>query len=247
MYQAIAAFYNSNIGDNNYDRMGNFLHEVFYQYSKTGNEDQRPIVLDAGCGTGACSVKLANKGFDVIGLDISPEMLQKAMEQPDADKVQWICQDMSDMDLFGTVQAVFSMTDSVNHLLEEDELEGFFRGASLFTEKGGLLVFDYLTEEYFTREIDGNVFCQEDENSCLVWSGEVEEGFCYYDITCFEKEGEYFTRSCDSVTERIWQPAVLESALKAAGYSVLARFSDMDRSPCKKNDKRRYYLCRKVR
>ena len=135
MYQAIAAFYNNNIGDTNYDHMANFLHEVFYEYNKTGNSDEKPIVLDAGCGTGSCAVKLADKGFDVIGLDISPEMLQKAQEQPGSDKVQWICQDMTDMDLFGTVQAVFSMTDSVNHLLEEEELQGFFNGASLFTEK----------------------------------------------------------------------------------------------------------------
>ncbi|MBE7056828.1 MAG: class I SAM-dependent methyltransferase [Ruminococcaceae bacterium] len=247
MYQAIAAFYNNNIGDTNYDHMANFLHEVFYEYNKTGNSDEKPIVLDAGCGTGSCAVKLADKGFDVIGLDISPEMLQKAQEQPGSDKVQWICQDMTDMDLFGTVQAVFSMTDSVNHLLEEEELQGFFNGASLFTEKGGLLVFDFLTEKYFTQIIDGNVFCQEDEDSCLVWSGEVENGFCYYDITCFEREDKHFTRSQDCVTERMWSVPELECALKEAGYSVVSKFSDVNRTPCKKGDFRRYYVCRKVR
>ena len=167
--------------------------------------------------------------------------------QPDSELVQWICQDMTDMDLFGTVQGVFSMTDSVNHLLEEEELQGFFDGASLFTEKGGLLVFDCLTEKYFTEVIDGNVFCQEDEDSCLVWSGEVEDGLCYYDITCFEREDEHFTRSQDQVTERIWTEAELKSALKAAGYTIVVKFSDTMKSPCKKGDFRRYYVCRKVR
>lgn len=247
MYQAIAAFYNNNIGDINYDRMANFLHEVFCQYNKTGNTDEKPIVLDAGCGTGGCSVKLVSKGYDVIGLDISPEMLQKAMEQPGGENVQWICQDMTDMDLFGTVQAVFSMTDSVNHLLEEDELKGFFESASLFTEKGGLLVFDCLTEKYFTEIIDGNVFCQEDEDSCLVWSGEVEGDLCYYDITCFERDGQHFTRSQDSVTERMWDFREIEQAVKSAGYTVVVKFSDTEKNPCKKGDLRRYYVCRKVR
>lgn len=247
MYQAIAAFYNNNIGDVNYDRMAEFLHRAFLQYNRTGNPDEKPIVLDAACGTGACALKMARKGYDVIGLDVSPEMLQKAAEQPNSDDVRWICQDMTEMDLFGTVQAVFCMTDSVNHLTEKEDLKAFFDGASLFTEKGGLLIFDCLTDKYFTEIIDGNVFCQEDEDSCLIWSGEYEDTLCYYDITCFERnEDDLFTRSEDCVTEKMWSHRELEAMLKSSGYTVVGKYSDTEMNPCTRGDLRRYYICRKV-
>ena len=246
MYENIAAFYDKNIGEVNYDLMAAFLHKVFVTYSKTGNPDEKPILLDAACGTGECTVKMAAKGYDMIGLDISPEMLQVASGKLGAEQVTWICQDMTDMDLFGTVQAVFCMTDSINHLLEEEELEGFFKRASLFTEKGGLLVFDCLTDAYYREVIDGNTFYQEEEDFFYVWNGAYDGEFCDYDITCFEKtEGEQYVKLKDSVTERLWTDDTLRQVLTEAGYRVVKRFSNLDGNGISRKDERRFYVCQK--
>ncbi len=246
MYETIAAFYDRNIGEVNYDLMAEFLHKAFVTYRRTSNGDERPILLDAACGTGECTVKMAAKGYDMIGLDISPDMLQIAAEKPTADQIMWICQDMTEMDLFGTVQAVLCMTDSINHLLEEEELEGFLKGASLFTEKGGLLIFDCLTDTYYRNVIDGNTFCQEEEDFCYIWNGEYDGVICDYDITCFQKTGkEQYAKQKDSVTERMWTDGQLRRGLTEAGYSVTAVFSDLHFNRISRKDERRFYVCRK--
>lgn len=246
MYENIALFYDRNIGEVNYDLMASFLHKVFVTYGKTANADEKPILLDAACGTGECAVKMAAKGYDMIGLDLSPDMLQMASEKPGADQVMWICQDMREMDLFGTVQAVFCMTDSINHLLEEDELEAFVQGASLFTEKGGLLVFDCLTDIYYRNVIDGNTFYQEDEDFCFIWNGEYDGTICSYDITCFQRtEADRYMKLEDSVTERMWTDRQLRRVLAEAGYGVAASFSDLHFNRISRKDERRFYVCRK--
>lgn len=246
MYETIASFYDKNIGDVNYDLLADFLHKVFIRYRKTVNGDEKPIVLDAACGTGVCTAKLAEKGYDMIGLDLSPAMLQIAAEREGADRVMWICQDMTEMDLFGTVQAVFCNTDSINHLLEPEKLERFFKRAALFTERGGLLVFDCLTDCYYREIIDGNIFCQEDDRSCYIWSGQYDGVLCDYDITCFKRaQDDRYIRLKDSVTERMWTAWELSKALAASGYQVVGKFSGLNFEGLSKIDGRRYYVCRK--
>ena len=246
MYESIASFYDSNIGDVNYDLMAEFLHKVFVTYGTVSNPDARPILLDAACGTGECTVKMAARGYDMIGLDISPDMLQIASEKPGTEQVMWICQDMAEMDLFGTVQAVFCMTDSINHLLEEEKLQGFIAGASLFTEPGGLLVFDCLTDIYYRDVIDGNTFYQEDEDFCYIWNGEYDGQICDYDITCFERtENDRYIKLKDSVTERMWTDGQLRTVLAEAGYRVVDVFSDLHFTETDGKEERRFYVCRK--
>ncbi len=246
MYENIASFYDRNIGESNYDLMAEFLHKVFVMYGKVSNTDERPILLDAACGTGECTVKMGAKGYDMIGLDISPDMLQMASGKPGAEQVMWICQDMTEMDLFGTVQAVFCMTDSINHLLEEEELKRFIGRSFLFTEPGGLLVFDCLTDMYYRNVIDGSTFYQEDEEFCCVWNGEYNGQMCDYDITCFKKtEENTYIKLKDSVTERMWTDKQLCTALAAAGYSVVDTFSDLHFTRTDGKEERRFYVCRK--
>lgn len=238
MYEALAGFYDKNIGELNYDRMADFLHTVFYKYRNTGNVAEHPIVLDAGCGTGKCTVKLADKGFDMIGLDVSPEMLQIASKDAKSRDICWICQDMTDMDLFGTVEAVFCMTDTVNHLLTVKELRGFLKKSSLFTEPGGLLVLDFLTPAYFKKVIDGNVFYQEDEKGSIIWEGNVHGKICDYEIVSFSKEKkELYSRSEEFLRERLWNGEEIKAEAKKAGYAFIESEG--------KDPYRKYYIFRK--
>ena len=237
MYEASAHFYNSNIDDSYYDRMADFLHTVFYKYRKTGNTAQRPIALDAGCGTGKCTSRLQAKGFDMIGLDVSPEMLAVASSDYGKKDICWICQDMRTMDLFGTVEAVFCMTDTVNHLLSLKDLRSFLKGAALFTEAGGLLVMDFLTPAYFKKVIDGNVFYQENDEGDVIWEGRVGGNYCDYEITSFLKNGELYEKNIETLRERMWTCSEIRSEASAAGYAFMESFGE--------DPYRKYYVFRK--
>ena len=251
MYEAMASFYNRYTYDINYEKQAAFLDRCFRRYVKA-SPAEHPIVLDAACGTGTSALSLADLGYDMIGLDLSPEMLQVAAETAAAENknITWICQDMCIMDLFGTVQAVFCMTDSLNHILRKRDLESFFRRVHLFTEPGGIFVFDALTEHYFRDIISGNVFCQEFDDSCCVWSGTYapKTGRCTYDITCFEEEGRtgLFRRYSDTVVERVWPEAVLLQSLADSGLELLSVFRNTGFASCTAQDERRYYVCRRT-
>lgn len=251
MYEAIASFYNRYTYDIDYKKQAAFLHRCFRRYAGTACSEGAPIVLDAACGTGTSTMLLADMGYDMIGLDLSPEMLQIAAETAASQKknITWICQDMCKMNLFGTVQAVCCMTDGLNHILRKKDLERFFKRVYLFTEPGGIFVFDALTEYYFLNVISGNIFCQEFDDSCCIWSGSYSPrtGKCVYDITCFEEEKKngLYHRYSDLVTEKVWPEEFLLQNLAACGLEPLSVFRNMNFSSCTDRDERRYYVCRR--
>lgn len=250
MYEAVASFYNRYTYDIDYKKQTVFLDRCFRRYAKTGHTDEAPIVLDAACGTGTSAILLTEMGYDMIGLDLSPEMLQIAAEAAASQKkeITWICQDMCKMNLFGTVQAVFCMTDGLNHILRKKDLDCFFKRVHLFTEPGGVLVFDTLTEYYFQNVISGNVFCQEFDDSCCIWSGtySARTGRCTYDITYFEEEATgLYRRYSDLVVEKVWPEETLFKSLAECGFEILSVCRNMNFSSCTEADERRYYICRR--
>ena len=117
----------------------------------------RNLVLDLGCGTGTLTELLASRGYDMIGVDNSMSMLEIAMQKRAQDKsgVLYLLQDMRELDLYSTVGTVISVCDSVNYILEEDELLEVFRSVNNYLFPGGLFIFDFNTD-YKYREVIGD-------------------------------------------------------------------------------------------
>ena len=193
-------------------------------------------------------VGCVDKGYDCIGLDISEEMLDQAKCNVSDANVLWICQDMCKMDLFGTVTGICCMTDSVNHVLSERALSGFFRRAHNFLDPGGVLMFDVLKEEHFTEQgPQMHCFADFEEISCF-WTGTYSPKTrrCTYDISCFiQTEDGLYTRTDDRVVERVWMPAELHNMLEDAGFAKIRVMSGADVSVGKAGRNRLYYICEK--
>ena len=115
------------------------------------------FLADAGCGTGNLTARLARLGYDVIGAEPSPDMLSEAMNKPH-DGVQYICQDMTELDLYGEADIIVSTLDSVNHLSSAADIAKFFRAAALNLRRGGLLLFDFNTIYKHEKVLADNVF-----------------------------------------------------------------------------------------
>ena len=229
MYEGLSLFYDILTQDVNYKAIARFVtghvkrSRAYRDYLARG---ERPILLDCGCGTGRLIAELRGE-FDCIGLDASDEMLDAARSGVPGDDVLWICQDMSKMDLYGSVTAVVSVTDSVNHLMSDRRLAAFFARAHNFLDPGGLLIFDVLTEDRFaggTLEY----FADLEELSCF-WSGKYvpAAGICTYDISCFrpvEPGSDQYIRTDDRVREKVWSEARLTELLQAAGFRRIRVF-----------------------
>lgn len=251
MYEGISCFYDSMTEDIDYDRVARFVDRAvrrspaYKAYKKRG---ETPILLDAACGTGSVLCHLRNQGYDCIGLDISEDMLERARENIPYEDVLWICQDMCRMDLFGSVTGICCMTDGVNHVTSPKALARFFALAHNFLDPGGILVFDVLTEEHFTRHgAVLNCFADYETVSCF-WTGRysTKTGRCVYDISCFmQQEDGLYERTDDRVTEQVWSEEVLYDMLCTAGFVKIQVFPGDSLSLGQAAKHRLYYICEK--
>lgn len=167
------------------------------------------IVLDLGCGTGRLTRLLAREGFDMIGIDNSPEMLDEAQKHETgvsaADgkkggqkkKILYLCQDMREFELYGTVSAVVSACDCVNYILDKRELKKVFSLVNNYLESRGTFIFDFHTEHYYRDVLSNNTFAENRENAAFIWNNyyDSRSHLNEYDLTIFAKCPEESARS----------------------------------------------------
>ncbi|MBR2188129.1 MAG: class I SAM-dependent methyltransferase [Eubacterium sp.] len=128
------------------------------------------IVCELGCGTGSMTELLAEAGYDMIGIDGSPEMLEIALEKKLASgyDILYLLQDMRAFELYGTVRAVVSVCDSLNYLLEPGDLRQTFRLVNNYLDPGGYFIFDMNTPARYEAIGDCTIAENRDEGS-FIW------------------------------------------------------------------------------
>ena len=166
-YEVFASFYDRLTENVNYAAWADYLLGLFSRFQG----DKPKVLLDLACGSGSLSEQLIARGVDVIGVDGSPEMLMQAQEKsaPFGDKWMLLCQDMRQLDLFGTVNGAVCMLDSLNHLTETRDLEEVFRRLGLFIEPGGLMIFDVNTPYKHQQVLGDQVFVYDEPDFYCVW------------------------------------------------------------------------------
>lgn len=179
-------------------------------------------LLDMGCGTGSLTVRLAQRGFDVIGQDASPEMLSIAAGK--SSKVMWICQNMEETEIGGKVDAVISTLDSVNHLDGRDAVLNCFRRAAECLESGGAFVFDVNTV-YKHREILGsNTFIYDVDGVYCAWQNTFDPRDNGVDIELdlfFENDNGTYSRGEESFREIAFSVDEYCQMLEESGFEVV--------------------------
>lgn len=154
------------------------------------------LVLDLGCGTGSMTRLLSAHGYDMIGVDISSEMLGIAgMREAEGSTVLYLNQDMREFELYGTVKAVVSICDSMNYLTAEEDMLTVLQLVNNYLDPGGIFIFD-LNTQYKYREILGeSTICENRDEGSFIWENyyDEEEQINEYDLTLFikEEDGRY--------------------------------------------------------
>ncbi|MDE6708046.1 MAG: class I SAM-dependent methyltransferase, partial [Oscillospiraceae bacterium] len=144
-YTNFAEFYDNLTKNVNYAKRAERLHYLIQKYIQTDTDGT--LLLDLACGSGSLSEELAKLGYDVIGVDNSPAMLNQAMQKKFASnlQIQYLCQDMRELDMFGTIDITVCMLDSLNHLDSLEDIQKVFQKVSLFAQPKGLFIFDMNT------------------------------------------------------------------------------------------------------
>ncbi len=215
-YTALASCYDSMTPDVNYSRYAETLLKLTKKYGCDPS-----IVLDLACGTGSLSFELASRGLEVIGVDSSYDMLSQAtMKNTDEENpVLFLCQSMEDLDLYGTVSAVYCCLDSVNHLSGVNALNKAFSKVGLFLEPGGIFIFDVITRERMER-LSGQAFVREAEGVFCTYrylfDPRTSRQHVDLDIFTANRQGLY-RREAETVTETAFSLEELDAALARGG------------------------------
>ncbi len=226
-YGDFAAFYDVLTADVDYAAWAEYLLAVFERYGGAHGQ-----LLDLACGSGSLALELSARGVDVIGVDGSQDMLAIAREKAEeADApVMFLCQDMRELDLYGTVDGAVCMLDSLSHVCETVDVAEILRRLGLFIAPDGLLVFDVNTP-YKHREVLGNnAFVFEEDEFLCVWRNYFSEAKCEVSMRLdfFLEENGIYERYTDEVKERAYSMATWKKLLAESGFDLLAVYGEQN-------------------
>ena len=204
----------------------------FYEKEFSADGGEFKILLDLCCGTGTLTWLLAERGYEMIAADASPDMLMQAASKAAEVSVPplFLCQDASALDLYGTVDAAVCSLDGMNYI-PESELPEVFHRLHLFVRPGGLLIFDSKTPEWF-RSVDGSVSVDETEDMLCLWRAEfdTEENAICYGMDIFSKSGSLWRRDSEEHIEYAHSPERLAELLEIAGFENVRLCCDCPQS-----------------
>ena len=245
-YEALARRYDALTADVDHDAWADYLEKHF-------RRSPLPIrtVLDLACGTGAITCLLARRGYEMIGVDLSAEMLsvaaEKARDLTGVIPPLFLQQPMEELDLYGTIDACVCCLDSVNYVTRPELLARAFRRVHLFLMPGGLFIFDVNTPEKL-RGLDGQVFLDETEDAYCVWRAEYSprRRICTYAMDVFRHTGgDLWERGTELHEEYAYEPQQLEEMLRQAGFGHIKQYGERKMRPPKAGEERIFFVARK--
>lgn len=242
-YDTLAGYYDDFCLDVPYDEFLTFYKKLF---SRAGIEPK--LVLDLACGTGEMTLRLAQAGYETIGVDISQEMLSVAYQKPCPDGAVppvYICQPMEKLDLYGTVDAAVCCLDGVGYMTDRRKLARAFSLVRLFMNPGGVFIFD-INSASLLKSLDGCAFTRESEDAFCVYQGDYDETseIFTYTVDIFEKTGRLYSRSTEYHSERAYENDALREMLLHAGFSSVEIFGSCRLEAPKEDEERIFFMAK---
>jgi len=251
-YTGFASVYDLFMDNVPYGEWADYVQKLLKKYNT-----EKGLVLELGCGTGSMTRQLASRGFDMIGLDNSEEMLQIAREKGNeaSDGILYLCQDMREFELFGTVAAVVSVCDSMNYILSEEDLLQVFHLVNNYLDPQGVFIFD-LDTEYAYREILGdNTIAENREEGSFIWENTYYEDELMNEInlTLFVPEAEetdsdnsssLFRRYEETHYRKAYTLDTMKRLIEEAGMEWVAAYDSLTVKKPKKDSERVYIVAR---
>lgn len=243
-YQSFAQVYDTFMDNIDYDGWGAYLIGLLREYGICDG-----LVLELGCGTGSMTERLAMAGYDMIGSDLSPDMLEIAMEKKDASglNILYLLQDMREFELYGTVRAIVSVCDSMNYILEEEDLLQVFRLVNNYLDPGGMFIFDLNTTKKY-RDMGETTIAENREEASFIWENyfDEEEKINEYDLTLFirDEEDGRFDRFEEFHEQRAYSLTEIGELIRESGMELIAMYDAFTHEPATEECERVYVIAR---
>lgn len=242
-YENLAISYDRLTWDVDYEATVDFYEEILRK------EKLHPrTAVDLACGTGSVSVILARRGYQVIGVDLSEDMLTVAWDKASGmdNPPMFVCQDLSRLRLPRGVDLAVCALDSLDYITEPDACAEAISRIYKALNPGGIFLFDVNTPEKL-RAMDGQVFLDEDDDVYCVWRGEFDEktNICSYGMDLFQRKGDLWQRSFEEHREYAYSREQLTEYLRRAGFRHIRVYGDRTMEEPKSGEQRIYFSARK--
>lgn len=263
-YTGFAEVYDKFMDNIPYEEWTEYLAGLLAEYGV-----EQGLVAELGCGTGTVTELLAARGYDMIGIDNSEEMLaiarekqmermaeewsddweeqEETEEETGTNQILYLLQDMREFELYGTVDAVVSICDSMNYILEPEDLRQVFTLVNNYLEAGGLFIFDLNTVYKYRTLLAQNTIAEKREECSFIWDNDYDEEsrINEYDLTLFIQEEDDLFRRFDEVHhQRAYELEEIQALLAEAGMEFVTAYDAFTREAPRPDSERIYVIAR---
>lgn len=226
-YGIFSQYYDSLMDNVDYKKRAEYFRTLLIRYGVKNTAE----IVDLGCGTGKLTLELAEMGYDMTGVDISPDMLCEARNNA-AEKgidLLLLCQSMDELDLYGTVDAAISTFDCINHLESADSVKETFKKAGLFMNPGGIFIFDINTVYKHKNVLGNNTFVYDTDDVFCVWQNFLNnDNSVDISLDFFERDDDdMYIRTCESFKERAYDIDEIKKWLNDAEFEIAEITDDL--------------------
>lgn len=225
------------------------------------------LVLELGCGTGNMTEALKRRGYDMIGIDNSEEMLAEAIEKNMSGGTEnaaaddrmsegmkeglkpalYLCQDMREFELYGTVRAIVSVCDSINYILEPEELIQVFRLVNNYLDTDGVFIFDLNTRYKYEKILGEQTIGETRENHCFIWDNyyDISSGINEYILNLFiQGEDGRYDRYEEVHYQRAYDLEEIRQLIEVSGLRWEGAYDAFTTEPVREDSERIYIIAR---
>lgn len=241
-YKELAKVYDLFMQETPYSTWVEYIESIFKKYNLSPN-----LILELGCGTGNITSLMQDKGYDMIGVDISEDMLAEAKEKAQQKKqdILFLNQDMCEFELFGTVDSCICICDSLNYILEIEDILKTFKLVNNYLNPKGLFIFDLNTEYKFKNILSDNSFSATENNAAYIWENYYYEDEMineyYTNIFIKDNNGQY-SRHEEYHYQKAYKKETIIELLKKAGLEILGIYDSFSFNKPKHDSERIIFI-----
>ena len=261
-YSEFAQVYDLFMDNIPYEEWCDYLVTLLKQYGVSDG-----LVLELGCGTGNMTEALKRRGYDMIGIDNSEEMLAEAIEKNMScgtenaaadDRMYetmkdglkpalYLCQDMRELELYGTVRAIVSICDSMNYILDPEELTQVFRLVNNYLDPDGVFIFDLNTRYKYEKILGDQTIGETREDHCFIWDNyyDISSGINEYVLNLFiQGEDGRYDRFEEVHYQRAYDLEEIRQLIEASGLRWEGAYDAFTMDPVREDSERIYIIAR---
>jgi len=244
IYTGFAYVYDKFMDNIPYNGWHSYIYTLLKEYGITSG-----IVAELACGTGTITSMLAADGYDMIGVDISYDMLGIARDKCPGN-VLLLQQDIRELDLYGSAAAMICVCDGMNYMDCTDSLYRVFCRANIFLDYGGIFIFDLKTTYFYENILGNRVIAENREDSSIIWENEFnkETGINEYLVTIYSlcEENGLFERYEELHTQKAYSIEEVKGLAKKAGLETAAVYNAFTKEEPKEDSERVYFILKKA-